>query len=90
MAKAVVDPNELKRFARDLSRFNAELQGLTGSLRARMNHLEASWRDQEQRKFADEFNQTVKVLGRFVETSEQHVTFLMQKAGHIEAYLNQR
>lgn len=90
MAKAVVDPNELKRFARDLSRFNAELQSLTGGLRARMNSLEASWRDQEQRKFAEEFNQTVKVLGHFVETSEQHVSFLMAKANHIEAYLNQR
>ena len=90
MAKAVVDPAELKRFARDLSRFNGALQELTSGLHARMISLEASWRDQEQKKFADEFNQTVKVLSRFLETSEEHVSFLMKKAGHIEEYLNQR
>lgn len=90
MAKAIVDPGELKRFARDLSRFNAELQALTGGLRARMAGLEASWRDQEQRKFAEEFDQTMKVLGRFMESSEQHVGFLMKKASHIEDYLSQR
>lgn len=90
MAKAIVDPGEVKRFARDLAKFNAELQALTSGLRARMSGLEASWRDQEQRKFADEFDQTMKVLARFMESSEQHVGFLMKKASHIEEYLSQR
>ena len=53
MAKADVDPEALRRFARDLSRFNAELQSLTAGLHARMLGLESTWRDQEQRKFFD-------------------------------------
>lgn len=90
MAQAMVDPAELRRFARDLSRFNAELEQLVAALKGRMASLEATWRDQEQRKFAEEFTSTIKVLSRFSEVSQQHVQFLAQKAGHIEAYLNQR
>lgn len=90
MSKAIVDPGELRRFARDLAKFNAELQQLTSAIRGRMIALESSWRDQEQRKFSDEFNQTMQVLGRFLETSSTHVNFLNGKAAHIEAYLNQR
>ena len=90
MSKAHVDPAELRRFAQDLSRFNHELQSLVGGLTARMRNLETSWRDQEQRKFAESFEQTVKVLGGFMENSQQHVSFLAKKAALIEEYLKQR
>ncbi len=89
MAKANVDPAELRRFARDLNRFNGELEALTGGLRSRMLNLEKSWNDQEQRKFAEEFDQTVKALGRFMEASGRHVSFLTKKARLIEEYLQQ-
>jgi hypothetical protein len=52
--------------------------------------LEATWRDQEQRKFTEAFGQTVKVLGQFIENSTQHAAFLNKKAGMIEEYLKQR
>jgi len=90
MARANVDPAELRRFARDLNRFNSELEGLTGGLHARLVALERTWNDQEQRRFTQEFEQTTKMLARFLETSGQHVTFLMNKARHIEDYLQQR
>lgn len=90
MAKAHVDPEELRRFARDLHRFTADLQGLMSSLHARMLNLEKTWRDQEQHKFTEEFEQTMKSLARFVDASDQHVAFLMKKAGYIEEYLQQR
>mgnify|MGYP006287038663 FL=1 len=90
MAKASVDPAELRRFARDLNRFNSELEGLMSGLQSRLRGLEKSWTDQEQRRFAQEFDQTFKVLKRFLESSSQHATFLAKKAGHIEDYLQQR
>ena len=89
MAKANVDPTELRRFARDLKRFNGDLQTLMGGLHARMLSLEKTWRDQEQRRFAEEFDRTMKTLGRFIKASDQHVAFLAKKAGHIEDYLQQ-
>jgi len=46
VARANVDPSELRRFARELSRFNAELEDLLGGLRVRMATLERTWNDQ--------------------------------------------
>ena len=90
MAKAHVDPAELRRFALDLTRFSSELRSLIAGLHARMLSLESTWRDQEQRKFADEFDQTMKTLSRFLDSSARHVTLLVKKATHIEEYLQQR
>jgi len=90
MAKASVDPAELRRFARDLNRFNSDLETLITGLQGRMRDLEKSWTDQEQRRFAQEFEQTVKTLSRFLDASGQHVAFLAKKARHIEEYLQQR
>jgi WXG100 family type VII secretion target len=90
MGKAHVDPAEVRRFAQDLNRFNAELQGLISGLNARMRNLEQSWRDQEQHKFAEAFDQTAKSLGKFLEASHEHAQFLTKKAALIEDYLKQR
>jgi len=89
MPQAYVDPAELRRFAQDLNRFGMELRGLIGNLHGRMLGLEKTWRDQEQRKFFTEFEQTVKTLNRFLESAEQHSQFLSKKAAHIEDYLQQ-
>jgi WXG100 family type VII secretion target len=90
MSKANVDPAELRRFALDLKRFTDEIEAVMGRLHARMNALEGSWRDQEQKKFAEAFVQTTKALGSFVETAADHSAFLNKKAAAIEQYLRQR
>jgi len=90
MSKAHVDPAELRRFAQDLIRFNNELQGLTSGLHAKMRALEQTWRDQEQRKFSEGFEQTMRSLALFMDASHQHAGFLAKKAGVIEEYLKQR
>ena len=90
MAKAVVDPQELRRFAHDLKKFNGELQAGISTLGARMGTLQQTWRDQEQAKFAEEFEQTMRSLQRFLKVSEEFVPFLVRKAERIEEYLNQR
>ena len=90
MAKAHVDPTDLRRFAQELNRFNNDLQTLVGGLNAKLRALESTWRDQEQRKFTEAFEQTVKVIGNFLEASHDHVTLLGKKATLIEEYLKQR
>jgi WXG100 family type VII secretion target len=89
MSKANVDPAELRRFATDLKRFTDEIESLMGQLHGRMNNLEASWRDQEQKKFAEAFQQTTKALAAFVETATEHSAFLNKKATAIDQYLRQ-
>lgn len=87
MAKANVDPAELRRFARDMHRFNSDLQTMMSSLHARSQRLAGSWQDQEQQKFAEELDRTMKQLQRFMASSEDHTKFLLRKATQIEAYL---
>ena len=90
MARAVVDPGELRRFAHDLKRFNNDLRSQMSGLHGRMVELGQSWRDQEHTKFMEEFEQTMKVLVRFVDSSEKHIPFLLRKAQRVEEYLQQR
>lgn len=90
MAKAVVDPAELRRFAQELKRFNTTLRDQVSTLGVRFTDLAQTWRDQEQAKFAEEFEQTVRVLTRFCEAADRQIPFLMRKAEKIEEYLNQR
>jgi len=90
MSKAIVDPNELRRFAEELKRFNGDLQNSMSSLQARFAALSETWQDQEHAKFAQDFVETMKVLRRFMESSSQQGPFLLRKAQRIEEYLNQR
>ncbi len=90
MPQAIMDPEEVRRFAEELKRFNSDLQDRVSSLQARFSALSDTWQDQEHTKFADEFKQTVKALKKFVEVSNQHTPYLLRKAQRIEEYLNQR
>ena len=89
MPQAIMDPEEVRRFATELKKFNADLQNGMASLQARFASLGDTWQDQEQTKFADEFKQTMKALKKFIEVSNQHTPYLMRKAQRIEEYLNQ-
>ncbi len=85
-----MDPEEVRRFAKELKRFNEDVQGRAAALHARFAALTASWQDQEQEKFAEDFVATMKALRKFMEVSEKHTPFLLRKAARIEEYLDQR
>ena len=89
MAQAIMDPEEVRRFATELKRFNEDLQNRSSSLMGRFTALGSTWQDQDQAKFADEFQTTMKVIKKFIEVSEKHTPFLLRKAQRIEEYLNQ-
>lgn len=90
MPQAIMDPEDVRRFADELQRFNRDLQGRVGALQARFAALGDTWQDQEHIKFADEFRQTVKALKKFIEISDQHVPYLLRKVQRVEEYLRQR
>lgn len=90
MPQAVIDPEEVRRFAAELKRFNGDLRERTASLMARFTALGDTWQDQEHIKFSEEFKSTLKALKKFVEISNQHTPYLMRKAQRIEEYLTQR
>ncbi|NOS72165.1 MAG: hypothetical protein HOP33_19845 [Verrucomicrobia bacterium] len=89
MSQAVMDPGEVRRFAEELKRFNIELQNRLALLQARFSALSDTWQDQEHEKFSNEFRDTMKVLKKFMESSNQHAPYLLRKAQRIEEYLSQ-
>jgi len=85
-----MDPEEVRRFAKELKRFNDDVALRAQALQARFAALGSSWQDQEAEKFSEEFLTTMKVMRKFVEVSEKHTPYLLRKAQRIEEYLNQR
>ena len=90
MSQAIVDPVELRRFANNLRRFNTELEERIAALTAQMHALGTTWRDQEHKKFAEDFEQQIKAISRYVEATNEHAPLLIRKAERIEEYLQQR
>ena len=90
MAKAIIDPDEVRAFAGELKNFNEELQGRMLSLYTRYKSLGETWQDQEQARFAEEFEKAMKNLKKFIELSNTQAPLLMRKADKIDEYLKQR
>jgi len=90
MSQAIVNPAEIRRFVHNLQRFNNELQNQMSMLRGQLVTLGQTWRDQEHEKFTEEFQETMLVINRFVESTNQHIPLLLRKADRVEEYLNQR
>ena len=90
MSKAIVDPAELRRFAQALKVFNGDLQNRMQTLNSQLGALSQTWRDQENLKFTEEFQQTMVAIARFMEASNEHIPVLLRKAERVEEYLTQR
>ena len=90
MPQAIVDPIELRRFAQNLKKFNQELEERLTSLRAQLHALSATWRDQEHKKFVEDFDEHMKVIAKYIDATNQHAPYLLRKAERIEEYLQQR
>lgn len=87
MPQAIVDPEELREFARNLRTFNTELREHSRALANQLAALSTTWRDQEHKKFAQQFADGMKMIARFLENNERHVPYLIRKAEHIDEYL---
>lgn len=87
MPQAVVDPDDVRQFALSLKKFNAELRERLTSLNNQLRTLGMTWRDQEHKRFAEQFESHTKNLVRFVDANDAHVRYLVRKAEQIEEYL---
>ena len=89
MAKAVVDPEALQRFASQLKRFTSEVQGQLAVIHRQFVKLGDTWRDQEHAKFAEDFERAVRVIDKLASASEKQIPILLRKAQSIREYLGQ-
>ena len=90
MPQAIADPEELKRFANLLKQFNTDLIDRTNSLVGHLESLSVTWRDQENKRFAEQFTEQLKGITRLVEVNNAYIPFLVRKAARLEEYLQQR
>lgn len=87
MNQAIGDPDQIRQFASQLAQFSEELRQRGGSLAAQMNQLEQTWRDEQQRKFSQEFQDQLRQLQRLIQATDDHVPYLLRKAEQLDAYL---
>lgn len=90
MAQAIANPEHLRGFAQKLKQFNNTLTDQASLLANQLESLSATWRDQENAKFSEEFREHLRLLAQFVEANNRHIPYLMRKAERLEEYLQQR
>jgi len=90
MPQAIVDPDDLRRFAAALKKFNLDLRDRMTGLAGQLVALGKTWRDQENKKFVEDFEQHMRTISHFIDMTEEHVPYLLRKAEVIEQYLQQR
>jgi uncharacterized protein YukE len=90
MPQAIVDPDDLRRFAAALKKFNLDLRDRMSGLAGQLVALGKTWRDQENKKFVEDFEQHMRTISHFIDMTEEHVPYLLRKAEAIEQYLQQR
>jgi uncharacterized protein YukE len=81
------DPDEIERFARQLKQANQALQEITSKLQGQFNRLSETWRDPQHEKYAQEFEQTMRMLKQFQKASEGQIPLLRKRARHLREYL---
>jgi len=90
MAQAIANPEELRAFGMKLKQFNSTLSDQAAMLVSQLETLGATWRDQENQKFTEEFKEHLRLLAQFVEANNRHIPYLLRKAERLEEYLQQR
>lgn len=90
MVQAIIDPQEVRRFASNLKNYSDSLMEQTTRIRTRFTELGETWRDQEYQKFAAEFQQTAESIARFYGRCAEYIPYLQRKAEAAEHYLHQQ
>lgn len=88
MSNVHANPDELRQFAYHLAKLAMEFRGLKDSTKAKMSHLNQHWRDNENSKFVQQFEQDIKPLDKLIQSSEEYSNFLKRKAAALDIFLN--
>jgi uncharacterized protein YukE len=71
MGQAIVDPQELRRFASRLRHFSTEVHSQMQTVQRQLQALSATWRDQEHQKFAEYVPYLIRKAERVEEYQNQ-------------------
>ena len=90
MPQAIVDPEEVKRFAAFLEFTAAELAGAKSDAASYFRDLRNAWHDEKYDKFEQSFEETVARINNFVLYARMYADHLNKRARKAEEYLEGR
>ncbi|MCL0040897.1 hypothetical protein M1M90_02260 [Thermodesulfovibrionales bacterium] len=90
MPRAVVDPDELRRFAVLLNGMAQSVRKRKGSLNNNLSDLKAVWRDEKYRQFERLYAETMPQLEFFCKNAEQFAQYLRAKEKPLRRYQEHR
>lgn len=88
MNKVFADPDRLRKFANDLSKFRNNVDELTERLNGNLHRLSESWQDDGFMQFREHFDRTHHRLKVFSAMVEQTVPKLQRDAQAVEEIHN--
>jgi len=90
MPRAVVDPDELRRFAAFLDGMALSVRNRKASLNSGLNDLKTVWRDEKYRQFERLYAEAMPQLEFFCKNAEQFAQHLREKEKPLRRYQEQR
>ena len=87
MPKVHADPDEILKFAQMLKTFSQDLTKNARVLQGQFKTLGETWQDQQHMRFAQEFEQLMGVLHKFMQSSEEQIPLLQKKACILKEFI---
>lgn len=88
MSEVHASPKDIERFATVVSTSLSEIEKIESRLRGEYKRLGTTWRDQKYRRFASDFEQSLKQLAAARRTLEPYPRQLRKDAANLKAYQN--
>lgn len=88
MTRVIINPSELRHFAKLLTNISLELRGKEKITTDKFKNLNSDWRDDSYKKFEPKYYQAANEIEHFCKASEEYAAFLLQKAKRVDEYLN--
>jgi uncharacterized protein YukE len=83
--RADADPRDLRQFAKELRRFEDEIQAQTRRLKSSFDRVD--WHDRERQRFEEGLSQMLKSIQRASESARPLSQAITKKAENLERYL---
>lgn len=87
MARANVDPDELRAFAAQLENYINTVDDETARLASAFGQLQDEWDDSKEKEFEEVFEDMVRAVNNFKDSAEEQIPHLRRMAEHAEEYL---
>lgn len=85
--KTLMDPGEVRFFVESLRRNSGDMAAAAGAIKASWTSLSSSgWDDLKAREFGGSLEDSLRLIGEFLDQSERYADDLIRKATLVEEY----